>query len=65
MFADMFASVQVAESRLEEMATVREDLELKLLLWDSQAEFDKLATGWRSGQFDSLDVGAMEEVVAQ
>lgn len=47
------------------MATVKEDLDLKLLLWNSQAEFDKLATDWRSCQFDSLNVAAMEEVVGQ
>jgi hypothetical protein len=55
----------VAESTLEQVAPVKEDLELKLLLWNSQAEFEKLATEWRSCQFDSLDVAAMEEVMAQ
>jgi hypothetical protein len=58
-------AMQVAESTLEQVAPVKEDLELKLLLWNSQAEFEKLATEWRSCQFDSLDVAAMEEVMAQ
>lgn len=55
----------MSESRLEELADVKEDLELKLLLWNSQAAFDKLATEWCSCQFEGLDVAAMEEVVAQ
>lgn len=55
----------MAESRLEEIATVKEDLELKQLLWNSQAAFEQLATEWRSCQFDRLDVAAMEEAVAQ
>lgn len=57
--------VQVVESRLEEVAVVKEDLELKLLLWSRRDSFEKLATGWRSAQFDSLDVAAIEEVVGQ
>ena len=47
------------------MRTVKDDLELKLLLWNSQAEFDALAASWRAAQFDGLDVAAIEEVVAQ
>lgn len=61
----VFDVVQVAESRLDEVAAVQEDLELKLLLWNNQAEFEQLAATWRSVQFDGLDVAAMEEVVAQ
>lgn len=57
--------MQVSESRLEELSTVKEDLELKLLLWNSQGAFEKLVGEWRSCQFESLDVAAMEEVVAQ
>lgn len=57
--------LQVSESRLEELPVVKEDLELKLLLWNSQAAFDKLAAEWRSCQFEGLDVTSMEEVVAQ
>lgn len=53
------------ESRLEELASVKEDLDLKLLLWKSSAAFEQLATEWRSCQFDGLDVAAMEEVVAE
>lgn len=55
----------MSESRLEELSAVKEDLELKLLLWNSQAAFDKVAAEWRSCQFESLDVAAMEEIVAQ
>jgi hypothetical protein len=57
--------MQVAESRLEEIATVKEELELKQLLWSSQAAFDQLTMEWRSCHFDSLNVAAMEEAVAQ
>lgn len=56
---------QVAESRIEELAPVKEDLELKLLLWNSRAELAQLVAGWKGCRFDALDVSAMEELVAR
>jgi hypothetical protein len=44
---------------------VQGDLELKLLLWNCQESFEKLAAGWGSCQFDTLDVAAMDATVAQ
>lgn len=57
--------MQVSLTRMEEMAGVKDDLELKLLLWESRDTFDAITAGWRSAQFDSLDVTAIEEVIAQ
>jgi hypothetical protein len=57
--------VQVAESTVEDLAAVQDDVALKLSLWTSSAEFEDVVAGWRGCHFDALDLASMEETVAR
>jgi hypothetical protein len=56
---------QVAESTVEDLAAVQDDVALKLSLWTSSAEFEDVVAGWRGCHFEALDLAGMEETMAR
>lgn len=57
--------LQVAESKVEDLPAVQEDVALKLSLWTSSAEFEDIVTAWRGSHFEALDLTGMEETMAR
>ncbi|WIA13579.1 hypothetical protein OEZ85_007146 [Tetradesmus obliquus] len=56
---------KVAESTVEDLAAVQDDVALKLSLWTSSAEFEDVVAGWRGCHFEALDLATMEETMAR
>jgi hypothetical protein len=61
----LFPFAQVAESTVEDLAAVQDDVALKLSLWTSSAEFEDVVAGWRGCHFEALDLASMEESMAR
>lgn len=57
--------MQVAESQVEDLSVVQEDVALKLSLWNSSAEFETVVAEWKAANFESLDLAQMEETITR
>ena len=52
-----------AQEIQQELSEIERDLTLRRLLWESQEEWDKLATEWTGTAFDALNVEHLQKSV--